>query len=217
MDMPVKRELTLVILSGAPQARSRDVYKRQAVLSPVVASIIASNGWRMGYIVLGVLALVIVIPAVLIWFRTPEQKGQLPLGATEADIEAAKHADPKAEMCIRDSSGGASMIGMGSASVLSRAIGAKDQRTIDQVMGNLVVMNLVLSLTVTIVGTVFARPLLALTGAQGQVLDLAESYLRIMLVGKMCIRDRFWTCRASKAGRWSFRSVGSTSMTSWAG
>ena len=30
-----------------------------AVLSPVVASIIASNGWRMGYIVLGVLALVI--------------------------------------------------------------------------------------------------------------------------------------------------------------
>lgn len=49
-----------------------------AVLSPVVASIIASNGWRMGYIVLGVLALVIVIPAVLIWFRTPEQKGQLP-------------------------------------------------------------------------------------------------------------------------------------------
>ena len=84
-------------------------------------------------------------------------------------------------------SGGASMIGMGSASVLSRAIGAKDQRTIDQVMGNLVVMNLVLSLTVTIVGTVFARPLLALTGAQGQVLDLAESYLRIMLVGSLFV------------------------------
>ena len=71
-------------------------------------------------------------------------------------------------------SGGASMIGMGSASVLSRAIGAKDQRTIDQVMGNLVVMNLVLSL-------------LALTGAQGQVLDLAESYLRIMLVGSLFV------------------------------
>ena len=35
-------------------------------------------------------------PAVRIWFRTPEQKGQLPLGATEADIEAAKNADPKA-------------------------------------------------------------------------------------------------------------------------
>ena len=48
-------------------------------------------------------------------------------------------------------------------------------------------MNLVLSLTVTIVGTVFARPLLALTGAQGQVLDLAESYLRIMLVGSLFV------------------------------
>ena len=50
-----------------------------AVLSPVVASIIASNGWRMGYIVLG-------------W------KVATPIfnGATEADIEAAKNADPKA-------------------------------------------------------------------------------------------------------------------------
>ena len=42
-------------------------------------------------------------------------------------------------------SGLAAMIGMGSASVLSRAIGARDQKSIDQVMGNLVVMNLVLS------------------------------------------------------------------------
>ena len=63
----------------------------------------------------------------------------------------------------------------------------KTSAAVDQVMGNLVVMNLVLSLTVTIVGTVFARPLLALTGAQGQVLDLAESYLRIMLVGSLFV------------------------------
>lgn len=49
-------------------------------------------------------------------------------------------------------SGLAAMIGMGSASVLSRAIGARDQKSIDQVMGNLVVMNLVLSLAVTVGG-----------------------------------------------------------------
>lgn len=66
-----------------------------AVLSPVVSSIIASQGWRMGYVVLGVLALVIVIPAALILFRTPEQKGQLPLGATEEDMRAAG-SNPKA-------------------------------------------------------------------------------------------------------------------------
>ena len=64
-------------------------------------------------------------------------------------------------------SGGASMIGMGSASVLSRAIGAKDQRTIDQVMGNLVVMNWCCRSPSRSSHGVRA-PLLALTGAQGQ-------------------------------------------------
>ncbi|WP_428421744.1 MFS transporter [Paraeggerthella hominis] len=66
-----------------------------AVLSPVVSSIIASSGWRMGYIVLGVLALVVVIPAALFLFRTPEQKNTLPLGATEEDAKA-QAADPAA-------------------------------------------------------------------------------------------------------------------------
>ena len=115
-------------------------------------------------------------------------------------------------------SGGASMIGMGSASVLSRAIGAKDQRTIDQVMGNLVVMNLVLSLTVTIVGTVFARPLLALTGAQGQVLDLAESYLRIMLVGSLFVnfaQARTWSCAAKASWRGPWPSWEEAPSSTW--
>lgn len=84
-------------------------------------------------------------------------------------------------------SGTASMIGMGSASVLSRAIGAKDQHTVDQVMRNLVVMNLVLSLVITVVGMVLARPLLSLTGAEGQMLDLAESYLRIVFAGSLFV------------------------------
>lgn len=84
-------------------------------------------------------------------------------------------------------SGLAAMIGMGSASVLSRAIGARDQKSIDQVMGNLVVMNLVLSLAVTVVGVAFARPLLALTGAEGAMLDLGERYLRIIFLGSLFV------------------------------
>ena len=68
-------------------------------------------------------------------------------------------------------SGLAAMIGMGSASVLSRAIGARDQKSIDQVMGNLVVMNLVL----------------ALTGAEGAMLDLGECYLRIIFLGSLFV------------------------------
>lgn len=64
-----------------------------AILSPITSSIIASSGWRTGYLFLGILALVVVIPAVLLVFRTPEQKGLLPLGATEEDVAASQSGE----------------------------------------------------------------------------------------------------------------------------
>lgn len=61
----------------------------------------------------------------------------------------------------------ACLIGMGSASVLSRAIGAGNQDVIDGVMGNLIAMNLILSIAVTVLGVLFAQPLLAPDGRRG--------------------------------------------------
>lgn len=61
--------------------------------------------------------------------------------------------------------GSAAMLGVGSASVLSRAIGKKDENTIKKIMGNLVAMVLLLSVIYTVVGMVFTRQLLSLTGA----------------------------------------------------
>lgn len=84
-------------------------------------------------------------------------------------------------------SGFASLIGMGSASVLSRAIGAKDKRTIDGIMGNLIVMNIVISVVCAVVVIAFARPLLALTGAEGEILDLAVSYLQVIYCGSLFV------------------------------
>ena len=48
------------------------------------------------------------------------------------------------------------LIGIGSASVLSRAIGRKDQKTIDSVMGNVLVLTVLLSSIVMVAGYVFA-------------------------------------------------------------
>ena len=47
--------------------------------------------------------------------------------------------------------GSAAMLGVGSASVLSRAIGKKDENTIKKIMGNLVAMVLLLSVIYTVV------------------------------------------------------------------
>lgn len=79
--------------------------------------------------------------------------------------------------------GVATLIGAGSASILSRAIGKKDQNTIDKIMGNLIAWNLVFSVAITVIGMVFTRQILTLSGADGEILDIATRYLRIIFVG----------------------------------
>ena len=83
--------------------------------------------------------------------------------------------------------GSAAMLGVGSASVLSRAIGKKDENTIKKIMGNLVAMVLLLSVIYTVVGMVFTRQLLSLAGASDNILNYAEKYLRIVFAGSLFV------------------------------
>ena len=48
-------------------------------------------------------------------------------------------------------------------------------------------MNIVLSSAVTVLGIVFARELLMLAGAEGEMLELATSYLRIIFAGSLFV------------------------------
>lgn len=84
-------------------------------------------------------------------------------------------------------SGLSTLIGMGSSSVLSRAIGAHDHRVINQVMGNLVMLSVTLSLIVTVLGMIFARQLLELTGVEGEMLTMGVAYLRILFIGSIFV------------------------------
>ena len=83
--------------------------------------------------------------------------------------------------------GTAAMLGVGSASVLSRAIGKKDEATIGKIMGNLVAMVILLSAIITVVGMVFTRPFRTLGGASGDILNYAEKYLRIVYAGSLFV------------------------------
>ena len=83
--------------------------------------------------------------------------------------------------------GSAAMLGVGSASVLSRAIGQKDQDTVKKIMGNLVTMVLLLSAIYTVIGMVFTRQLLTLAGASDNILTYAEKYLRIVFAGSLFV------------------------------
>lgn len=79
------------------------------------------------------------------------------------------------------------LIGIGSASVLSRAVGRKDKQTIDAVMGNVLVLTLLFSAVTTIAGFTFAPQLLSLVGAEGEMLDLGIKYLRIVYLGSIFV------------------------------
>ncbi|EJO5347783.1 MATE family efflux transporter [Clostridium botulinum] len=84
-------------------------------------------------------------------------------------------------------SGIATLIGIGSSSILSRAIGKNDQKTIDKIMGNLVCLVLIFSTIIMVLGIVFTKEILIITGAKGEILELAARYLRIVFIGSIFV------------------------------
>lgn len=84
-------------------------------------------------------------------------------------------------------SGISTLIGTGSASILSRAIGKKDQKTVNMIMGNLTALVLILSAVITAVGLIFTKPLLSLSGAKGAILTEAARYLRVVFIGSIFV------------------------------
>ncbi len=79
------------------------------------------------------------------------------------------------------------LLGVGSGSVLSKAIGRKDNKTVDQIMGNLGVLVLLLSSITMVIGIIFAPFFLKLSGAEGIVLEMGISYLRTIFIGSIFV------------------------------
>lgn len=77
------------------------------------------------------------------------------------------------------------LIGIGSSSVLSRAIGKKDMDTVNRIMGNLTFLVLLLSSISMVAGITFAPILLSLSGAEGAVLEMGVVYLRTVFLGSI--------------------------------
>lgn len=83
--------------------------------------------------------------------------------------------------------GVATLIGIGSASVLSRAIGKGDTKTVDKIMGNLIFWVIIFSAIITIAGILLAPHFLTLVGAGGEIKTLGIRYLRILFLGSLFV------------------------------
>ncbi len=71
----------------------------------------------------------------------------------------------------------------GSMSVLSRAIGEKDQKTINKLFGNVLISVSILSFLLTMIVYNFAGQMLEFIGAEGEILELGIKYLKVISLG----------------------------------
>lgn len=74
-------------------------------------------------------------------------------------------------------------IGVGGASMISRALGADNEPLAQRVFGNQITLNMSLATLFVGIGFIFEEPLLQLFGAQGAILPPSKVYFRVMLMG----------------------------------
>ncbi|MEH2290109.1 MATE family efflux transporter [Nostoc sp.] len=81
--------------------------------------------------------------------------------------------------------GFASLIGVGSASILSRAIGSGDMKIQSKLFSNLITMSVVISLFVTIIGYKFGDNFIVFMGGSGQVALEGTKYFKTYILGSI--------------------------------
>jgi putative MATE family efflux protein len=79
----------------------------------------------------------------------------------------------------------AQMFGMGSASIISRRLGEKNEKAAAAAAGTALSATVLFALLISILGTIFMDPILTAFGATGEILPFAREYLSIILYGSV--------------------------------
>ncbi|MGB0838864.1 MAG: MATE family efflux transporter [Chitinophagales bacterium] len=74
-------------------------------------------------------------------------------------------------------------VGVGGASIISRALGANDRPQALLTFGNMISLTLVMSFLIIGISVLYSEPLLRLFGANGNILPYAQSYFNILILG----------------------------------
>ncbi len=75
------------------------------------------------------------------------------------------------------------MIGVGAASIISRALGRNDRRLASKAGGNAFILNILINTILMIIAFIFSDRILIFFGASSEVLPYARDYLSIILFG----------------------------------
>ena len=77
------------------------------------------------------------------------------------------------------------LVGVGASVLCSISLGEKNYPKARQVLANLVILNLIMGLMMTVVGLVFLDPILIILGASENTLEPAREYMQIILAGNV--------------------------------
>ncbi|WP_207707311.1 MATE family efflux transporter [Crassaminicella thermophila] len=77
------------------------------------------------------------------------------------------------------------LVGIGAASIVSRALGAKDKGRADYVVGNAYSIVLLMGIITAVFGLSFLEPLLKLFGATNTILPYAKEYMFVIFIGSI--------------------------------
>ena len=78
-----------------------------------------------------------------------------------------------------------SLVGVGASSLLAIYLGEKDYERANRVLGNVIVLNIILSAIVMVVGLIWLDPILMAFGASENTLGYAHEYMEIILLGNI--------------------------------
>lgn len=78
-----------------------------------------------------------------------------------------------------------SLVGVGASSLLAIYLGEKDYERANRVLGNVIVMNVILSAIVMAIGLIWLDPILMAFGASEDTLTYAHEYMEIILYGNI--------------------------------
>ncbi|MBD2775775.1 MATE family efflux transporter [Iningainema tapete] len=81
--------------------------------------------------------------------------------------------------------GCAMSVGVGSASVLSQAIGSGDTKTQSKIFGNLIIISVIVSSLLTILGYSFGKELIALMGGEGEVASYGADFFKTYMLSSI--------------------------------
>ncbi len=74
------------------------------------------------------------------------------------------------------------MIGIGSSSIFSRAYGRGDQESMTRAVNTALLLNVIISITITIIALLFVDPILYFFGASAENFDYAKEYMVFILI-----------------------------------